>query len=161
MGVVYRKGLAVGVTVADYDFSNCCRFVSQTIGSLKKVPPARDVVSYIAAFPPTTRALLRQLRALIRETAPDAEEKISYGMPGYKYHGMLFYFAGYEKHIGFYPGAQAIEHFQGRLTRYKTSKGTIQFLLDATLPIQLIRDIVKWRIRENKTKLSGVRARRS
>lgn len=128
---------------------------------MKKVPPARDVVSYIAAFPPTTRALLRQLRALIKETAPDAEEKISYGMPGYKYHGMLVYFAGYEKHIGFYPGAQAIEHFQVRLTRYKTSKGTIQFPLDATLPIKLIRDIIKWRTQENETKQPGLRARRS
>ena len=72
----------------------------------------KDVATYIDAFPPKTRKLLRQLRGLIKKHAPKADEGISYGMPGYKYLGMLVYFAGYEHHIGFYPGPGAIAAFK-------------------------------------------------
>ncbi len=105
--------------------------------------------SYIASFPIETQRLLQQLRTIIKETAPEAEEKISYGMPGYKLNGMLVYFAGYAKHIGFYPGVACIITFKDSLSGYKTSKGTVQFPLDKPLPAALIAEMVRFRIEEN------------
>lgn len=112
----------------------------------------KTVAAYIGSFPPKTRSLLRQIRTLIRHHAPKADEGISYGMAGYKYHGMLVYFAGYEHHIGFYPGPGAIGAFRKQVKAYKTSKGTIQFPLDQPLPAGLIADIVRHRVRENEVK---------
>lgn len=119
---------------------------------MKRMPAAPDVDTYIAGFPPTTRRLLRQVRSLVKKTAPKATEGISYGIVGYKYHGMLIYFAAFARHIGLYPGAKAIVHFRDRLTKYKTAKGTVQFPLESPLPLGLIRDIVRWRMRENEVK---------
>lgn len=76
-----------------------------------------DVSSYIAGFPVATGKLLKQLRDIIRKAAPDAEELISYGMPAYKYHGVLVYFAGYEKHVGFYPTPSVIKEFAAKIAR--------------------------------------------
>lgn len=119
---------------------------------MKSNTSPKDVAGYIAAFPVKTRGLLRKLRTIIRKTAPDAEEKISYGMPAYKYHGMLAYFAGYKNHIGFYPGTAAILAFKKQLAGYKTSKGTVQFPLDKPLPEALIRDITAFRVIQNESK---------
>lgn len=105
--------------------------------------------SYIGSFPHETQQLLEQLRTIIKETAPEAEEKISYGMPGYKLNGMLVYFAGYAKHIGFYPGVACIVAFEEELSGYKTSKGTVQFPLNKPLPTELIIQLVKFKINEN------------
>jgi uncharacterized protein YdhG (YjbR/CyaY superfamily) len=108
-----------------------------------------DTESYIASFPPETKKMLEQLRAIIKENAPEAEEKISYGMPGYKLNGMLVYFAGYGKHVGFYPGVACIETFKEELSMFKTSKGTVQFPLNKPLPVELIIQMVKFKINEN------------
>lgn len=113
--------------------------------------PATNVNSYIASFPKETQVLLEQLRSLIKKAAPKAEEVISYQMPAYKYNGMLVYFAGYAKHIGFYPTGKGIEAFKDEITSYKTSKGTIQFPLNKKLPVTLITKIVKYRVKENET----------
>lgn len=119
---------------------------------MKSNASPKDVAGYIAAFPVKTRKLLRQLRTIIRKTAPNAEEKISYGMPGYKCHGMLAYFAGYKNHIGFYPGTAAILAFKKQLAGYNTSKGTVQFPLDKPLPEVLIRDITAFAVIKNENK---------
>ena len=128
---------------------------------MKAAPKPADVPAYIASFPPATRKLLRQLRSLIQKSVPGAEEKISYGMPGYKHFGMFAYFAGYKNHVGFYPGPRAIEAFQSRLARYKTSKGTVQFPLDKPMPYDLIARIVQFRVKENleKAATKGKRGR--
>lgn len=131
----------------------------------KKTKP-KDVATYIASFPPKTRKLLRELRGVIKKHAPKADEVISYGMPGYKYLGMLVYFAGYGHHIGLYPGPGAIAAFKKELKAFKTSKGTIQFPLDQPLPAELIADIVTLRVGENESKAerknltAGTRRRR-
>lgn len=119
---------------------------------MKAAPKPADVPAYIASFPPATRKLLRQLRSLIQKSVPGAEEKISYGMPGYKHFGMFAYFAGYKNHVGFYPGPRAIEAFQSRLARYKTSKGTVQFPLDKPLPLGLLRDMLRWMRTRNESR---------
>jgi len=111
-----------------------------------------DVGSYIAGFPAATGKLLKQLRDIIRKAAPDAEELISYGMPAYKYHGVLVYFAGYEKHVGFYPTPSVIKEFAAKIARYKYSKGAVQFPLDAPIPATLVTQMVKFRMKENLAK---------
>ncbi len=92
------------------------------------------------------------MRATIKKAAPKAEEKISYGMPGYDLNGMLVWFGGYGKHIGFYPKPSGIKNFQKELSVYKQSKGAVQFPLDKPLPTGLITKIVKFRMKENSQK---------
>jgi uncharacterized protein YdhG (YjbR/CyaY superfamily) len=115
------------------------------------IKPA-DIDSYIATFPPRTQQLLEQIRGIIHRAAPEATEAISYGMPAYKLDGALVYFAGYERHIGFYPTASGIAGFQKELAGYKNSKGAVQFPLDEPLPEALITTIVRFRADENRQK---------
>jgi uncharacterized protein YdhG (YjbR/CyaY superfamily) len=113
---------------------------------------ATDVDSYIAAYPAKVQKMLKQLRSVIKKTAPDAEESISYMMPAYKLHGPLVYFGGYENHIGFYPTGSGIAPFQKEIAAYKNSKGAVQFPLDQPLPLDLIEKMVKYRVKENLAK---------
>ncbi len=90
------------------------------------------------------------IRAVIRRSAPHAEEKMSYGMPGYKLEGRpLVYFAAFTKHIGLYALPSSVVSFQKELKKYKTSKGTVQFQHDEPLPLSLIQKIVRFRVKEN------------
>ncbi len=111
-----------------------------------------SVAEYIAGFPKKTQVLLKQMRKTIRQAAPEAEEVISYGMPGYKYHGMLVYFAGYAKHIGFYGTPSAHKAFQKELSGYKQGKGSVQFPLDKPLPLDLVSRMVTLKLKENALK---------
>lgn len=105
------------------------------------------VDEYIRAQPTEHQPLLRQIRAIIREIAPDAAEGISYGMPGYKYLGKpLVYFMCAKKHIGFYPTPSGVEEFREELQGYQTSKGAIQFPHSQELPLELIKKIVEFRV---------------
>jgi uncharacterized protein YdhG (YjbR/CyaY superfamily) len=110
------------------------------------------VDKYIDGFPSVTKKLLQQIRSIIRKAAPDAEECISYQMPAYKQQGMLVFFAGYDKHIGFYPTGSGIGAFQQELTKFQWSKGAVQFPLDKPLPSTLITKMVKFKLKENKRK---------
>ena len=111
-----------------------------------------NVDAYIASFPPETQLLLELVRATIKKAAPKAEEVISYQMPAYKLEGILVYFAGYKKHIGFYPGGGGLEEYKDEVSKYKHSKGAVQFPLDKDLPVGLITKIVKFRIKQNQAK---------
>ena len=113
---------------------------------------AADIDEYIQQFPDSVQTILQKLRISIKKTAPKAEEVISYQMPAFKYHGMLVYFAGYKNHIGFYPTSSPMKVFKDRLTGYKTSKGAIQFPINEAIPLTLVKDIVKFRIKENLEK---------
>lgn len=107
---------------------------------------------YILQFPKEIQRKLQELRQVIKESAPEAEERISYKMPTYYLRGNLVHFAAYSRHIGFYPAPSGIEAFKDQLEGYKTSKGAIQFPLDDDLPLGLIRKIVKFRVEENLNK---------
>lgn len=107
---------------------------------------------YIAAQSELIQPLLNQLRDTIKNAAPTANEIISYGMPAYKIHGVLVYFAANKHHIGFYPTASPIVVFSDELTAYKTSKGAIQFPLKTPIPIDLVRRIVEFRVNEDEIK---------
>jgi uncharacterized protein YdhG (YjbR/CyaY superfamily) len=107
------------------------------------------VDDYIAAFPKETQALLEAMRKTIREAAPEAREVISYQMPTYKLKGNLVHFAGYKNHIGFYPGSGAIAAFQKEIASYKSAKGSVQFPIDKPLPLDLVAQIVRFRVKAN------------
>ena len=111
-----------------------------------------EIDAYIATFPAATQKQLKNMRAIIKEAAPEAAEIISYGMPAYKLNGMLVYFAGYKTHIGFYPTASGIKHFIPKIQAYKHSKGAVQFPLNQPLPKTLIVEIVAFRIMETTLK---------
>ncbi|MBS1751246.1 MAG: DUF1801 domain-containing protein [Bacteroidetes bacterium] len=125
--------------------------------SSKKKNPSRavrfsTVDEYISSFEGRTKLLLEELRTVIRMAAPKTEELISYNMPAIKQHSVLVYYAGYEKHIGFYPTGGPVQVFKNELTKYKTSKGAIQFSLDKPIPKLLVKKIVKYRISEDAEK---------
>jgi uncharacterized protein YdhG (YjbR/CyaY superfamily) len=109
---------------------------------------------YIAQFPEDVQVILQQIREVIKETAPKAEERISYQMPGYYLNGMLVWFGAHQNHIGFYPTGAGIEAFKEQLKGYKFSKGAVQFPLDQPIPYDLIRKIVEFRIEANEKKMS-------
>ncbi len=108
-----------------------------------------DIDAYISAFPTATQQLLQQIRMAIKEAAPQATEVISYGMPAFKQNNVLVYFAGYKNHIGFYPTGSGIEHFKEEISGYKNSKGAVQFPIDWPLPLQLIKEIVQFRVQDD------------
>lgn len=110
------------------------------------------VAQYISAQPEEQQQRLEQLRQVIRKAAPKAEEGISYGMPAYKLHGPLIYFANFKKHFGLYALPSAIAMFKDQLAAYETAKGTIRLPHDKPLPVGLITEIVKFRTKENEAK---------
>ena len=114
---------------------------------------AANCQEYILQFPPETQVILNKLRELIKTTAPDAIESISYGMPAYKtFKKPLVYFAGYDKHIGLYATPSGHSEFEKELSQYKQGKGSVQFPLDQPMPYDLIRRIVEFRVKENLEK---------
>ena len=110
---------------------------------------ADSIDEYMAESPPETQKVLEELRALIQAAAPDATETISYAIPTFDLNGHLVHFAGYEKHIGFYPTGSGVRTFEDELKPYKSGKGSVQFPLGQPLPTDLIRRIVEFRVAEN------------
>jgi len=109
----------------------------------------KDIDQYIAAQIPEVQTLLEQMRQTIQKAAPEAEEVISYGMPAFKYYGMLVYFAAYKNHIGFYATPTGHMEFKEELSVYKQGKGSVQFPYTRPLPLELVSKIVKYRAQEN------------
>ncbi len=107
---------------------------------------------YIDAQPEDVQPFLQQVRRTIRSAAPKAAEKISWRMPTFWQGENIIHFAAFKKHISIFPGGEAVGVFAERLTRYKTSKGTIQFPLNKPVDYQLIADITRWRIKQVEEK---------
>ena len=107
-----------------------------------------SIDEYIGASPESVRGVLEQVRATIRKAAPEATETISYGIPTYFLNGNLVHFAGFGKHVGFYPTPSAISAFQKQLRPYQGARGSVQFPLDAPMPLGLIEEIVRFRVGE-------------
>jgi uncharacterized protein YdhG (YjbR/CyaY superfamily) len=119
----------------------------------------QTIDEYILQFPAEVQEMLKSLRKVIKESAPDAEEKISWRMPTFVLYGNLVHFAAHKNHIGFYPGSNGIDAFKDRLSEYKGSKGAVQFPIGKPLPYELISEIVKFRVTEN-TKHAQSRAKK-
>jgi uncharacterized protein YdhG (YjbR/CyaY superfamily) len=114
---------------------------------------ANSIDEYIAGFPPETRQVLQEMRALVKAAAPEATETMSYAIPTFDLNGRhLVHFAGYPRHIGFYPVPTGIEAFKEELKPYKQGRGSVQFPLGRPMPMDLIRRIVEFRVEENSGK---------
>ena len=114
---------------------------------------AKDMDDYIRSFPKESQALLQEIRNTIKKAVPGAEERISYGIPAFNLNDRyLIYFAGFKNHVSVYPAPREHENFKEKLAMYKGGKGTVQFPLDKPLPIGLITQIVKFKMKENKEK---------
>ena len=116
---------------------------------MQKLNRYKTIDEYIANFPPKVRSILRKIRTTIKIAAPDAKEKISYGIPTFDLNGNLVHFAAYKSHIGFYPTSSGINKFKNEFGTYKVSKGTVQFPIDTAIPYDLIKQIVEFRVEEN------------
>ena len=114
-----------------------------------KKPKPTTVTEYINAAPKESRQKLREMRKTIRAAAPGATEGLKWSMPGYSYGRILVTFAAFKHHIGFYPTPSAVKAFSKELAAYKTASGSIQFPLDKPLPLDLVRKITAFRVRES------------
>jgi len=112
----------------------------------------KNIDEYIATFLKDVQAKLQKLRKVIKQAAPKAEEAIRYGIPTFRLNGNLVHFAAYQKHIGFYPTSSAIIKFKKELAKYELAKGTVRFSIGKPLPLNLIKKIVKFRVKENSAK---------
>ncbi len=112
----------------------------------------QSVDQYIGSFPEVIQKRLEEVRAVIKSVAPLAKEGISYGMPAYKFHGQLIYFSGFKNHIGLYPMSDQMVEAIPEVAKFRTSKGTAQFKHDQSLPLELVKKMVKFRLEENLAK---------
>jgi uncharacterized protein YdhG (YjbR/CyaY superfamily) len=124
------------------------------------MPRPRSVDEYIAAAPKEFQRSLKQLRTTIRRTAPESDERISYGMPYYGYKGRLAYFRHSTHHIGLYIPPPVIQEHKRELRGYETATATVRFPLDKKLPVALIRKLIKARMKKNETGKRNPRDRR-
>lgn len=115
----------------------------------------KNIDEYISGFPEDIQLLLEKMRATIRKAAPEAEETISYQMPAFKLNGILVYFAAHKNHIGFYPTASPMIAFKKELSSYKQSKGAVQFPFDKPIPFDIVKKIVKFRVKENEARIGS------
>lgn len=122
---------------------------------MKQTEIMNEIDQYILAYPVKVQKILKNIRSIIKNSAPEAVESIAYGMPAYKTGGKpLVYFAGFKNHIGFYATPTGHEQFSEELSRYKQGKGSVQFPLEKEVPFDLIKKIVEFRVKENLSKTS-------
>jgi uncharacterized protein YdhG (YjbR/CyaY superfamily) len=127
---------------------------------MKGAPVPASIDAYIADCPKDIQARMQKLRATIQKAAPAATEAISYGMPAFKFHGALVYFAAFKQHVGFYPGSYALRQFKEELAAYEKATGTVRFYFDQAIPYGVITKIVKLRVKENLAKAAAKAAKK-
>jgi len=127
---------------------------------MAKPKKPKDIDGYISQFPADVQAILEKVRTTISHAAPEAKETISYLMPAFKQHGMLVYFAAWEKHIGLYPPISGDKALEKAVARYAGPKGNLQFPLDEPIPYNLIERIVKLRVKQDSARAAARRKKR-
>lgn len=125
-----------------------------------KTATPMNIDEYIAGFPPEVQKILQKIRGIIKDAAPDAEEAMKYQIPTFVLNGNLVHFAGFQKHIGFYPTPSAIEAFRGELAGYESAKGSVQFPHDKPVPFTLIRRMVEFRVKQTREKLAAKKGKK-
>ena len=124
---------------------------------MAEAQPPTDIDEYVSQFSPDVQTILQDIRATIRAEAPDAEEIISYRMPAFRLHGILVYFAAFQKHIGLYPPVSGDKAVEKAIAPYVGEKGNLRFPLDQPIPLGLIRRIVRLRVKQNLAKAGAKR----
>ena len=104
----------------------------------------QNIDEYIAAQEERVQPKLIEVRKILQEALPEAEERISWSMPTYWKGRNIIHFAASKKHLGIYPGGEATEAFADELSDYSVSKGTIRLPYDQPLPVELIKRIARW-----------------
>ena len=122
---------------------------------MKPESPTTTIDAYIYGFPEEVQVILQKIRRIISDAAPDAEEAIKYQIPTFVLGENLVHFAAFAKHIGFYPTPSGIEQFKDALSPYNSAKGSVRFPLDSAIPYNLIKRIVKFRVKECRDKISS------
>jgi len=128
---------------------------------MAKPKKANDIDGYISQFPTDVQAILEKVRTTISSSAPEAKETISYMMPAFKQHGILVYFAAWQKHIGLYPPISGDRTLEKAVARYAGPKGNLQFPLDEPMPFDLIERIVNLRVKQDSAKAAVKRKKKS
>jgi uncharacterized protein YdhG (YjbR/CyaY superfamily) len=128
---------------------------SSAATSSKSKSDPKTIDEYLRTVPEPARATLEKLRKVIKSAAPKATEVISYQMPGFRYQGMLVYFAAFKNHCSLFPGSAVMASHVEELKAYETSKGTIRFPIDKPLPAALVRKLVKARIADNEKRMNA------
>lgn len=108
------------------------------------------IPEYISELDPAVQPRLNAIYDTIRGAIPDAEERLSWGMPTFWKGRNIIHFAVAKHHIGLYPGPDAVEAFADRLKEYKTSKGAIQLPNKKELPLELVAEIARWSYKKNR-----------
>jgi uncharacterized protein YdhG (YjbR/CyaY superfamily) len=112
----------------------------------------KTIDEYIKAFEPKIQKTLNEIRSYIKTIAPEAIEKISYGIPTFYLNGNLVHFAAFKGHYGIFPSPSGIDAFEKELAPYRTGKGTLRFSLDKPIPWNTIKKVVLFRVKENLNK---------
>lgn len=112
----------------------------------------KNVDEYIEGFPGEVQVILRRVREVAREAAPQAREVISYRMPALKQNGVLVYFAAFKGHIGLYPPVTGSARLQKAMAPYAGAKGNLRFPYDKPIPYELISRITELRAKQDSAK---------
>ncbi len=128
-----------------------CLF-KQVIDMIEKQKKIQTIDEYIESFDKDIQAILQKIRSVIKKSAPDSSEAISYGIPTFRLNGNLVHFAAFKNHIGFYPTPSGIEKFKNELMEFENAKGSVRFPLTKPIPYDLIRRIVEFRVQETLKK---------
>ena len=124
------------------------------MGTRRAKPPA-TIDAYIAACPPKVQSILHRIRHSVQDIAPEAEEMISYRIPAFRQGGMLIYFAAFKNHIGIFPPVRGDAKLERAVARYAGPKGNLRFPLDEPIPFDLIKRIVKLRLKQATAKTAA------
>ena len=116
--------------------------------------PPLTIDDYIKGFPSKVRSILERIRRTVRDAAPEATEVISYRMPALKLHGILVYFAAFQKHIGLFPPVRGDAKLVKAAAPYANEKGNLRFPLDEPIPYDLIKQIVSYRRKQHLAKVA-------
>jgi len=128
---------------------------------MKSAQSPKNIDEYIAGFSLDVQNILEQIRAVIMEAAPDAEESIKYQIPTFVLQESIVHFAAFKNHVGLYPTPSAIEEFKDELSSYESAKGSVRFPIDKPMPLELIRKIVMFRVKEVTAKVAAKKSKRS
>ncbi len=113
----------------------------------------KTVNEYISSLPKSSKSKIIDIRRRIKKEAPKAEELLSYQMPAFKLNKrILVYYAAWKEHVALYAYPSSVTKFKKELSKYKTSKSTVQFRLDKPLPLNLIKKMIRFRVKENLEK---------
>jgi uncharacterized protein YdhG (YjbR/CyaY superfamily) len=109
----------------------------------------KNIDEYIAGFDEEIQKTLNELRNFVKAEAPEATEKISYGMPTFYLKGNLVHFAAFKDHYGFFPSPSGIDEFEKELIPYRTGRGTLCFPFNKQIPWEILRKVIHYRVEEN------------